>query len=111
MPEADVIAMLKQFGTAGLLAWLWLSERRSSAAREQQLTEAHAKVMGQGQQIDVLTKALNDSTRALTLLEAGQRELIRVLERLDPPDSPRPRIARADGQPRRSKAGGGGAAA
>lgn len=108
MPDGDVIAMLTQFGTAGLVAWLWLSERRAAAAREQQLSEAHAKAMAQGQQIDVLVKALGETTRALTLVEAGQRELARVLERLAArPSGPSDEASR----PRKAASGGGRRAA
>lgn len=62
----ESMAWIGQFGVAGLIAWMWLAERRAAAVREKQLTE-------------VLLKALNDNTRALVSLESCQRGLLGAL--------------------------------
>lgn len=77
--EQEVIAAIAQFGAAGLIGWMWLSERRAAAERERQLSELHARVMDDRTSLSVLVGALSDNTRALAALEAGQRELVRVL--------------------------------
>ena len=77
--EQEVIAAVAQFGAAGLIGWMWLSERRAAAERERQLSELHARVMDDRTSLSVLVGALSDNTRALAALEAGQRELVRVL--------------------------------
>ena len=35
--EGELLAMVTQFGVAGLIGWMWLSERRAGAAREREL--------------------------------------------------------------------------
>lgn len=82
MAEIEMAATLAQFGAAGLVGWMWLSERRAAAQRERQLTEAHERVVRQHEEIGVLVKALDDNTRALSSLEAGQRRLLEMLDTL-----------------------------
>jgi hypothetical protein len=77
--EAEIAGALAQFGVAGLIAWMWLSERRAAAARERQLTEAHERVLRDRRETEVLIGALGDNTRALASLEATQRGLVAVL--------------------------------
>lgn len=79
MAEVDILAAATQFGVAGLMGWMWLSERRSAAAREQALSEAHERLMQERRQLDVLVKALDDNTRALVGIEAGQARLAELL--------------------------------
>ncbi len=80
--ETEVIAAMAQFGVAGLIGWMWLSERRSAAGRERQLSEAHDRLMGERDRNDTLVRLVADNTRAVTALEASQRELAGVVERL-----------------------------
>lgn len=78
MPET-VAAWAAQFGLAGLVCWMWLSERRAAAQRERELREAHDRLMRERRGSDVLMAALNDNTRALASLEACQRGLTEAL--------------------------------
>jgi hypothetical protein len=82
MPDAQIAAALAQFGAAGLIGWMWLSERRAAAARERQLDEAHDRLMHERPQLAALLSVLRDNTRALTALELGQRQVAAALERL-----------------------------
>lgn len=70
-----------QFGTAGLVAWMWLTERRGAAARERQLAEAHDRLMEQRVQLDALMRVVGENVRAAAALEDGQRALRALLER------------------------------
>lgn len=70
-----------QFGAAGLIGWMWLSERRSSAERERQIDETHRRIMDQGQDRAALIEIVRDSTRAMVALEGGQRSLVALIER------------------------------
>lgn len=81
MGEAELAAAVMQFGTAGLIGWLWLTERRTAATRERQLHEAHDRLMSQESHVRTILSALEANTRALVMLEAGQRDLARVIER------------------------------
>lgn len=82
IPDAHTLATLTQFGVAGLVAAMWLVERRASTHRERQITEMHERLLEERRHIDVLLAALNANTRALAALEAGQRELTSLLTRL-----------------------------
>lgn len=82
MTEPDLIVTLTQFGVAGLIGWMWLLERRAGTSREQQLTEAHKRLMEDREQVAVLMEVVRDNTRALAALEAGQRGIAAALERL-----------------------------
>ncbi len=82
MQEVEVVTTLTQFGMAGLVAWMWLTERRGSATREGQLNEAHERLLDQRVQIDALLNVVSENTRAVSALEAGQRSLSRLVERV-----------------------------
>jgi hypothetical protein len=77
----EIIATLTQFGVAGLIGWMWLTERRASAERDRQLSEAHARILHDAEQRTVLVDALRDCTRAMVALECGQRALADLIQR------------------------------
>ncbi|HYE01743.1 MAG TPA: hypothetical protein VD963_00770 [Phycisphaerales bacterium] len=79
--ETDALSALVQFGAAGLIGWMWLSERRAAAGRESQLTAAHERILGDKARLDTLVGVLEQNTRIITALELGQRQLVQVLER------------------------------
>jgi hypothetical protein len=80
--EPEITATLAQLGAAGLIGWLWLAERRAAAARETQLRELHDRILQERPQIAALLAVVRDNTRALTALEAGQRAIAAVVERV-----------------------------
>ena len=82
MPDAQIAAALAQFGAAGLIGWMWLTERRAAAARERQLADLHDRLMHERPQLAALLAVLRDNTRALTALELGQRHVAAALEGL-----------------------------
>lgn len=82
MSEVEIIGTLTQFGAAGLVAWMWLSERRAAAERERQLLDAHQRVMEHRVPLDALMEAVRDNTRAMTAVEAGQRSLVSAINRM-----------------------------
>lgn len=77
--EADLIGPMAQFGVAGLVGAMWLVERRASAKRERQLSESHETLIAQMGERTALLDVVRDNTRALALLEAGQRVLVESL--------------------------------
>lgn len=77
--ETEVIGALTQFGVAGMVCAMWLIERRASAKMEQQINETHAKLIGQIDERAALIEVIRENTRALCLLEAGQRGLLDAL--------------------------------
>ena len=80
--EAQVMGAMTQFGVAGLVCWMWLSERRASADRERQITEAHTMLIRQDEGQRVLIEVVRENTKAMAALEAGQRGLGAAIDRL-----------------------------
>ena len=80
----ELTAAFAQFGTAGLIGWMWLTERRAAAVRERQLTEAHDRLLHERACFDQVVTAIKDNTRALATLDSGHRALITALDRLTP---------------------------
>ena len=78
--QLDLMAMATQFGMSGLIAWMWLTERRAATSRERQLSEAHERLMDQRIQLDALLQVVADNARAVSGIEAGQRALASLLE-------------------------------
>jgi hypothetical protein len=89
MPPIDLAASLAQLGAAGLIGYMWLSERRAAASRETQLRELHERLIQERPQLAVLLAVVRDNTKALTALEVGQRAIARILSRAAPTE-PRP---------------------
>ncbi len=81
MLDTEIAGSLVQFGTAGLMGWMWLTERRSAAARERQLDEAHARIAEQHVGIEALLGAVRENTKVLGQIEAGQRIIMEVFSR------------------------------
>ncbi len=80
--DPETLAQFTQFGLAGMIACMWLAERRAAAGRERQLTDAHERLLEQRVQLDALMTLVGDNTRAVAALEAGQRGLASLIERL-----------------------------
>lgn len=83
--DAELAAAITQFGTAGLIGWLWITERRSAAERDQQLRAVHEKLVQERAGFEVVVKALTNNTRALAGVEAAQRELAQAVRELRGP--------------------------
>jgi hypothetical protein len=74
----DSIASL---GAAGLMGAMWLWERRTSQKREQQLDEAHARILGDGVQLEQLMTVVRQNAEAISRLCTTQDQLLRQLDR------------------------------
>lgn len=63
--------MLDQFtnlGVAGIMGAMWLWERRTSRVREEQIDEAHARIMADRVMLDQLMELVQQNTQAMTRL-------------------------------------------
>ena len=83
---ADVptaIDSLASLGAAGLMGAMWLWERRTSQKREQQLDEAHARILGDGVQLQQLMSVVRQNAEAISRLCTTQEQLLRQLDRND----------------------------
>lgn len=74
--DHDVLTIIAQFGPAGLIGLLWIAERRHASRHDRQLGETHRRLLERDQDHDVLLSVIKDNARAITLLEATQRQLV-----------------------------------
>jgi len=79
--ETDVLTLAAQSGVAGLIALMWMLERRAGAGRENRLGQAHERIMEQRVQLDQLLRVVTENTRAIASLESAQRALAIMLSR------------------------------
>lgn len=77
--EMELASSLAQFGVAGLIGWMWLTERRAHAAGDRMVRESHERLMQERVLVRELVKVVRANTRALSALEAGQRHLVVLL--------------------------------
>ena len=82
------IDSLASLGAAGLMGAMWLWERRTSQKREQQLDEAHARILGDGVQLEQLISVVRQNAEAITRLCTTQDQLLRQLDRNDERSNP-----------------------
>ncbi len=77
--ENLMIANLTSFGSAGLMGALWLWERRLSRRREEQLSEAHERILRDEQRLECLRRVVSQNTAAIARFTETQRELSRTV--------------------------------
>ena len=63
-----MLEQLTNFGAAGLMGAMWLWERRTSQKREQQLDEAHTRILSDRVQLNELMDVVRQNTEAITRL-------------------------------------------
>ncbi|GIK18676.1 MAG: hypothetical protein DYG93_06490 [Leptolyngbya sp. PLA2] len=80
--EAGLAGAVAQFGAAGLVGWMWLTERRAAASRERQLAEAHDALARERTSLDALLSTVGANTRAMAGVEGAVRDLSGAIERL-----------------------------
>ena len=79
--ETEFLTLATQSGVAGLIALLWMLERRASASREKQLSGAHDHMLEQRVQLEQLLRVVTENTRAISSLESAQRALAMLIGR------------------------------
>ena len=79
--SGEALSQLTSLGAAGIMGAMWLWERRSSRAREEQLDEAHARILGDRVQLEQLIEVVRDNAEAMTRLTAGVEQLVGKLKK------------------------------
>lgn len=70
------IEQVMNLGVAGLMGAMWLWERRTSRQREEQIDEAHARIITDRVELDQLMNLIRQNAEVLTKLSATQEQLI-----------------------------------
>ena len=68
-------------GAAGLMGAMWLWERRTSQKRENQLDDAHMRILGDRVQLEELIGVVRQNAEAISRLCTTQDQLLRKLDR------------------------------
>jgi hypothetical protein len=78
------LSELASLGSAGLMGAMWLWERRTNRQRDQQLEQAHTRILADRVALDQLIHVVRNNIEAVTRLCATQEQLVRKLERETP---------------------------
>ena len=70
------------FGAAGMMGAMWLWERKTSRQREEQLDEAHVRILSDRVQLDQLIDVVRQNAEAMTRLSAIQDQLVRKMDQM-----------------------------
>lgn len=74
-----VISDLASFGAAGLMGAMWLWERRHSRVREEQLNDAHQRIMRDEQRLNKIIKVVQHNTEAMVRFTETQHSVRQAL--------------------------------
>ena len=75
----SVIGNLASFGAAGLMGAMWLWERRNSRLREEQLTDAHNRIIRDEQRLGKLIEVVEHNTAAMSRFTETQHSVRQAL--------------------------------
>jgi len=73
---------LASLGAAGLMGAMWLLERRLSGQREQQITDAHNRILRDEQRLQSLTDVVERNTAAIARFAELQRQMCEILKHM-----------------------------
>ncbi len=79
------ITQLTSLGAAGIMGAMWLWERRNSQKRDEQLDDAHTRILSDRVQLDQLIEVVKTNAEAITRLTALHDQLLRILDRKSAP--------------------------
>jgi hypothetical protein len=82
MQAINAMFDLASFGAAGLMGAMWLWERKLSRLREDQLTEAHGRIIRDEQRLASLVKVVEQNTSAVSGFVETQRQATEVMKDL-----------------------------
>lgn len=78
-PPAPIVDSVTSLGAAGLMGAMWLWERRNSQKREQQIDEAHARILGDRVLLDQLIGVVRQNAEAIAKLCTNHDQLLRQM--------------------------------
>jgi len=82
MISLSIVYDLASFGAAGLMGAMWLWERKVSRLREEQLTDAHDRILRDEQRLSKLVHVVEQNTAAITSFSETQRQVVDAVKDL-----------------------------
>jgi hypothetical protein len=82
MDALSIVSDLTGFGAAGLMGAMWLLERKLSRRREQQITDAHERILRDEQKLVCLTDVVGRNTAAIVRFIENQEHQYEILKHL-----------------------------
>lgn len=82
MEMISIVSDLTSFGAAGLMGAMWLVERKMSRRREDELTDAHDRIIRDEQRLERLMKIVEQNSSALARFGEHQRQQTEVIKHL-----------------------------
>jgi uncharacterized protein with PIN domain len=79
--DIDIVSELTGLGAAGVMGLMWLWERRYSQKREQQLDDAHARIISDEVKLEELIAVVRQNAEALVRLTTTHEQLLRQLQK------------------------------
>jgi hypothetical protein len=76
-----VLTPLAQFGLAGFMGAMWLWERHTSRKREEQIDEAHARIVSDRVLLDQLIAVVKHNAEVMSRLSATQETLLHEISK------------------------------
>lgn len=81
LAESPILEPLAQFGLAGFMGAMWLWERHTSRKREEQIDDAHARIVADRVLVDELIAVVRANAEAMARLSTTQEQLIASLRK------------------------------
>lgn len=82
MTVLSIMSDLTSFGAAGLMGAMWLWERKLTRLREEQLTQAHGRIVRDEERLKMLTHVVEQNTGAISRFSETHRQVIETLRDL-----------------------------
>jgi len=82
MHALSIVYDLASFGAAGLMGAMWLWERKLSRLREEQLSEAHNRILRDEQRLASLVKVVEQNTTTVGGFTETQRQVVEAMKDL-----------------------------
>lgn len=78
----ELISEFGSFGAAGIMGAMWLWERKLSRRRDEQIGDAHERILRDEQRLGKLTEVVEQNTSAITRFSEVQRTQNQLLSQM-----------------------------
>lgn len=79
MSDVQILSELASLGSAGVMGAMWLWERRNSRQRDEQLSDAHERILRDEQRLGQLVEVVEHNTSAMAGFTETQQAVRQAL--------------------------------